>query len=165
MEKRDLYDINGNLTGKTIYINEPVPKDKRISVVLVFIENSKGEFLVQKRSAIKTGTFGFTGGHPKSGETIIQGMQTEIKEELGLTVSASELKLINSGIDDECFYNIYYMKKDIDISSLTIQKEEVDFVKWFTIDEINSLIKNGLFFKNHYEAYQIFLKLRKEGAI
>lgn len=57
------------------------------------------------------------------------------------------------------------MKKDIDISSLTIQKEEVDFVKWFTIDEINSLIENGLFFKNHYEAYQIFLKLRKEGAI
>ena len=165
MEKRDLYDMNGNLTGETVYINEPIPKDKRISVVLVFIENSKGKFLVQKRSTIKTGTYGFTGSHPKSGETIIQGMQTEIKEELGLSVFQSDLKLINSGIDDECFYNIYYIKKDIDISSLTLQKEEVDFVKWFTIDEINSLIKDGLFFKNHYEAYQIFLELRKEGAI
>ena len=41
MEKRDLYDINRNLTGETIYKNEPTPNGKYITVVLVFIQNSQ----------------------------------------------------------------------------------------------------------------------------
>ena len=46
MEKRDLYDINKNLTGETIYKGEQIPKDRYILVVLIFIQNSKGEFLI-----------------------------------------------------------------------------------------------------------------------
>ena len=38
---------------------------------------------MQKRVPEKGGDWGVTGGHPKSGETPIQGMITEIKEELG----------------------------------------------------------------------------------
>ena len=41
MEKRDLYDINRNLTGETIFKDEKTPKDRYILVVLVFIQNSK----------------------------------------------------------------------------------------------------------------------------
>lgn len=48
MEKRDLYDINRHLTGETILKDEKIPKDRYILVVLVFIQNSKGEFLIQK---------------------------------------------------------------------------------------------------------------------
>ena len=53
MEKRDLYDINRSLTGKTICKGEPIPKNNYIVVVLVFIQNSDGKFLIQKRSKIK----------------------------------------------------------------------------------------------------------------
>ena len=53
MEKRDLYDKNRNLTGKTIYKGESVPEGSYIIVVLIYIQNSKGEFLLQKRSANK----------------------------------------------------------------------------------------------------------------
>ena len=53
MEKRDLYDINRNLTGETIFKSEDIPKDRYIVVVLVFIQNSEGKFLIQKRSEIK----------------------------------------------------------------------------------------------------------------
>ena len=47
MEKRDLYDINRNLTGETIYKGDSIPDGKFILVVLSFIQNSKGEFLIQ----------------------------------------------------------------------------------------------------------------------
>lgn len=40
LEKRDLYDINGNLTEETIYKGEPVPDNRYIIVVLVFMQNS-----------------------------------------------------------------------------------------------------------------------------
>ena len=50
MEKRDLYDANRNLTGKTIYKGEKIPEGSYINVVLVFIQNYEGKFLIQKRS-------------------------------------------------------------------------------------------------------------------
>ena len=81
MEKRDLYDKDKNLTGKTIYKNFPIPKGYYILVVLIFIQNSEGKFLIQKRSKLKNGKFATTGGHPKAGETSIEGAITEVKEE------------------------------------------------------------------------------------
>ena len=81
MEKRDLYDENRQLTGETIYKGEEIPDGRYIIVVLVFIQNSKGEFLIQKRSEIKNGKYATTGGHCKTGESSIQGILTEIKEE------------------------------------------------------------------------------------
>ena len=53
IEKRDLYDINRKLTGKTIFKGEAIPDGKYITVVLVFIQNSEGKFLIQKRSPNK----------------------------------------------------------------------------------------------------------------
>ena len=82
MEERDLYDIDGNLTGETIYKGEPIPDGKYIAVALCFIQNSKGDFLIQKRSALKNGKYGSTSGHLETGESSIQGMIREIKEEL-----------------------------------------------------------------------------------
>lgn len=161
MEKRDLYDINKNLTGETIFKGEPIPKDRYIMVVLIFIQNSKGEFLIQKRSPQKDGSYASTGGHPKTGETSVQGMLTEIKEEIGLDLLPKDIKLYYSDRDDDenVFFDLYYMKKDIDISTLTLQKEEVDFVEWDSLEEIDRLKAEGKFKISHYEALERLRKL------
>lgn len=153
MEKRDLYDINKKLTGETIYKDEKIPANRYILVVLVFIQNSQGKFLIQKRSKQKDGKYASTGGHPKTGETSIDGMITEIREELGLTVKPEELELIFSGQEDvkQVFFDIYYMRKDFNISDLKLQKEEVDFVEWLSFKEIEALIKKDLFLESHAE--------------
>ena len=155
MEKRDLYDINKNLTGETVFKGEKTPAGKYILVVLVFIQNSKGEFLIQKRSLKKDGKFASTGGHPKSGESSIQGMLTEIKEEIGLDVDEKELELVFVGKTDinRAFYDIYYLKKDIDIKDLILEKQEVDFVEWYSVEHIKKLIEDGLFLENHADEF------------
>lgn len=168
MEKRDLYDENKNLIGETICKGEKTPIGKYILVVLVFIQNSNGDFLIQKRSAQKDGKFASTGGHPKSGETSIEGMLTEIKEEIGLDVKKEELKLIFSGKADvhRVFFDIYYLKKDLDIKNLVLQKEEVDYVEWCSVDKITDLIENNLFLENHAEEFfrvLNFLELEKNN--
>ena len=84
MEQRDLYDITRTLTGKTIFKGESIPENNYIIVVLVFIQNSEGKFLIQKRSEIKNGKYATTGGHPKSGENSIQGIISEVKKRLDL---------------------------------------------------------------------------------
>ena len=153
MEKRDLYDKNRNLTGETICKGEGIPEGKYIIVILAMIQNSKGEFLIQKRSKQKDGKYAATGGHVKTGQTSIEGMIDEIQEEIGLTVEPEELECIYSQRFDEAqvFFDLYYMKKDFEISKLVLQEEEVESVYWMTLEEIEELIKKDLFLINHAE--------------
>lgn len=155
MEKRDLYDINRNLTGETIYKGDSIPDGKFILVVLSFIQNSKGEFLIQKRSVQKGGKYASTGGHAKTGETSIQAMMTEINEELSLNANEDELHLVYSGREDEdkIFFDLYYMKKDFSTNSLILQKEEVESVKWMTVDEIKQLISTNEFLDSNVDEF------------
>lgn len=155
MEKRDLYDINRNLTGETIYKGDSIPDSKFILVVLSFMQNSKGEFLIQKRSVQKHGKYGSTGGHAKTGETSIQAMITEINEEIGLNVNENELNLVYSGRDDinKVFFDLYYMKKDFSTESLTLQEEEVESVKWMNVNEIKHLISTNEFLDSNIDEF------------
>ena len=137
-----------------------------IIVVLAFIQNSAGKFLIQKRSKEKGGLYGSTGGHPKAEETSLQGMITEIQEEIGLTVSENEIELIYAGRQDteRVFFDIYYLKKDFDINTLTLQKEEVESVEWLSISEIKQLIDKGLFKIQHAEeVYRLIDIFKKRG--
>ena len=160
MEKRDLYDINRIKTGKTIFKGEETPAGSYIVVVLVFIQNSDGKFLIQKRSIRKNGKYATTGGHPKSGEDSINGIITEVKEEIGLDISALNLQLFFSGRSDseKVFWDDYYLKLDVpNIENLNLQEDEVESICWFSVEEIHSLMKQDRFFRNHYEEFEILL--------
>ena len=166
MEKRDLYDENKKLTGETMYKGEVIPENRYIIVVLVYIQNSKGQFLIQKRSKNKNGLYATTGGHPKSGETSLQGILTEVKEEIGLDLDPNSLKLyFSKRFDSErVFCDAYYIKMDIDdINSLKLQKEEVESVEWFYIDEIRKLKKENKYFGNHYEELELLMNWLKDN--
>jgi isopentenyldiphosphate isomerase len=159
IERRDLYDINRNLTGETIVKGEPIPDERYIIVVLIFIQNNDGKFLIQKRSKIKNGKFATTGGHPKTGENSIQGIITEVNEEIGLNLKPEDLQLYHSGRSDkEKVCDEYFIKMDVpNIEDLNLQKEEVEAVYWFSIEEIKKLMQEDKFFKNHYEEFEILL--------
>lgn len=164
MEVRDLYDANKNLTGKTILKGEPIPKGNYIIVVLVVIQNSKGELLIQKRSQRKGGTFGSTAGHAKTGETGIQAALTEVREELGIELKPQDLKKYYEDRDDDgqYFFELYYLKRDIDINTLTLQEEEVEYVEWMTLEKIDKLREQGVFKVNHRTALDSVLKRVKD---
>lgn len=141
LELRDLYDKNGNITGKTYYKGEPVPDGFYSMVVMVVIRNQEGKFLMQKRSLNKGGDWGVTGGHPKAGETPIQGIITEVKEELGLDFSNENFIEFDSGCDGKDCYKMYFVNKDVDIASIKIQEEELSEVRWFSMDELKSMVE------------------------
>ena len=166
MEKRDLYDIERNTTGETIFKGEEIPDDRYIVVVLVFIQNSEGKYLIQKRSETKNGKYATTGGHPKSGESSVQGIITEVYEEIGLKLNPKDLKLYFTGRTDEkrVFWDDYYIKMDVkNIEELKLQKDEVSSVEWLSEDEIKQLMKEGKFFENHYGEFEVLLDwLKKE---
>lgn len=164
MEIRDLYNSKKEKTNETIYAEEPIPENRYILIQSVLIQNTKGEILIQKRSKQKGGEYALTSGHAKTGETPVQGIITEIKEELGLDVMPKELRLMHSERSDinQAFYDLFYLQSDYDISEMKLQKEEVEEVKWLTEKEVETLCSNNNFKTSHIEAYEVIMKKLKE---
>ena len=157
-EYTDLYDENKNLTGEKLFREKGtkliVPKGRYSIVVLAFIENPKGEFLFQMTSKRKKNVWATTGGHVKSGQTSKEAIIEEIKEELGIDINEDEVKLFKTYKYDDAFKDVFYIKKDIDINSLTYQEDEVEYVKYLTKDEILDLINNdGNIRKTNIDAF------------
>ena len=161
MELRDLYDKNKKVTGKTFIKGEQVPKGYYYLIVAIFIENSKGEFLIQKRVPRKGGKWATTAGHPKAGESSFEGLCEEVREELGIDITKETPTLYETWTHNDQFFDIYYLKKDININDITIQKEEVDGVRYASINEIHEMYKKGLFHENHYELLQKLMNHKK----
>lgn len=109
MEKRDLYDENRILTGETIFKNEEIPAGKYILIVMTFIENLDGKFLIQKRCPEKGREWSFTGWHPKEGETSLEGVKEEVKEELGIDIE--DPILFKQAKGKITFCDLYYIKQ------------------------------------------------------
>ena len=153
-EKRDFYDENSICLGVSYFKGDPIPKGMYPMVVMVCIQNEKGEFLMQKRVPEKGGDWGVTGGHPKSGETPIEGMITEIKEELGVFVDQKQLEVFSEGCDGVDCYKMYYLKTNYDINDFEIQKEELTEVKWFSMETLQEMVKNKILNPNQIACFE-----------
>lgn len=161
MELRDLYNEKRELTGKTVQKKEPIPAGYYYVTVVIFIQNDQNEFLIQKRSTDKGGDWANTGGHPKTGESSLEGVVTEVKEELGIDIDPNKLILFKTVKTDNNFIDLYYLKSNINLDDIVMQQEEVQDVKWFSIEEIDGLIKHGEFHKGHELMYYECLEYLK----
>ena len=72
------------------------------------------------------------------------------------------IKLIYKTEINKITYNLYYVQKEIDLSKLSLQKEEVEKVYWCTIEEINRIIQANEFYDKQIEAFKIFERYIKE---
>ena len=152
MEILDLYDKQLKLTGKTIERGKPIPRGFMIPIVAVFIYNDKGEYLIQKVAKNRGNFYSSTAGHVQSGELdFAAAMQRELKEEIGLSVAKSELKLVKISRYEYKFTFLYMLKSNVPVEMLRLQEEEVESVKWMSRDEIEQLCNQNLFQRVHYQ--------------
>ena len=161
MEVLSIYDDLGNLTDKTIIRGSKIKlaDNEHIAVAVIFIENSEGKFLIQKTSVAKGKEFSTTGGHVLAGETPIDAIIRETKEEIGLTLNKNEIIDLGYLLYDVPIRFIFYVKKNVNLNELTIQEEEVDFVTYMSIEEITNIIERGEITKSHGILFYEVLKL------
>lgn len=119
----------------------------RTSHIIVF--NNKKQILCHKRSLVKDTSPGnwdpYFGGHLAPGVSYVDGAIEELKEEVGLIAKAQELKLwkIYQNKTNVEFQGVYIYIWNGDVKTLKFEKDEIDEVAWYAIDEVrsNSLIE------------------------
>ena len=164
MERFDLYDAQRRPTGETMLRGSAAPTDRWRLVVHIIVFNSNGEMLIQQRQPFKDNWCGMwdlsVGGSVTCGETSQTGAERELFEELGITADLQGAAPAVSVTFDGGFDDYYILQRDIDIAALRLQYEEVQAAKWASLDEILSMIDNGVFIPYH-KAFVEYLFFRR----
>lgn len=140
----DLYDGAGKKTGEKHLRGTAVPEGRFHKVVHIWIQNSKDELLMQKRSDTVDncpGEWATTGGSVQTGEEPLVTAVRELSEELGLTVSAEELRYCLMVRRKDAFCYVYVLKKDVPAESLTLQECEVAAAEWMTLEQVDRMVE------------------------
>lgn len=166
MELWDVYNFERTKTGKTMVRGESFQKGNYHLVVHACIFNIKGEMLIQQRQPFKSGWPNMwditVGGSAINGETSQTAIEREIYEEIGLKIDLQSVRPHLTINFDAGFDDVYLIEKDIDISDINLQYEEVQQVKWATIDEIFQKLDRGVFIPYYKSLIQLFFDNRRK---
>ncbi|WP_010294985.1 NUDIX hydrolase [Clostridium senegalense] len=157
MEVWDIYDKNGYKTGKVKEKGEKLNSGEYHLAMEAWIINSDSKILVQKRSNrcdILPGVWGLTTGRMISGENSIDGCIREVNEELGIKISEDEMEFMRRIFRTDLIWDLYLVRKDIDLEELVLQENEVAEAKWITVNEFKEMLEEGRLFK-YPEIYEI----------
>ena len=134
----DVYDENGERTGKTMKRGVPNAGEYRLCVH-VYLYTPVGRFLVQKRSNTKEshpGVWDITGGAVLCGEESFEGAKRETLEEIGIDISDAKVRYIGRIKKRKSFADVYFVEKEFSISDCVLQKDEVDEVRFVDSAEL-----------------------------
>ena len=154
MELFDIIDENGNPTGKIVERSiahaEGIPH-RTAHIWIIRRRNEKTEILLQKRSRNKDSFPGkfdtSSAGHIQAGDEPMESALRELEEELGIHAESADLQFAGKFpisfareyhvkiFRDEEIAFVYIYDHPVEIDHLTLQKEEVEEVQWFDLEE------------------------------
>ena len=156
MELLDVLDDNGLKTGITKDKDEIYKTGEWFRSVHIWIVNDNNELLLQKRSLYKT-TFPnlwavSVSGHVMAGETSIQAVIREVKEELDIDINSNQCKYLftirRQNIFNNCinrvYDDVYIVKLNIDVVNANIQRTELNEIKYFNLYNLKDMLENYL---------------------
>lgn len=164
MEIWDLYDKDRIKTGETMVRGSQFKENTYHLVVHVCIFNLEGKMLIQQRQPFKDGWPNMwditVGGSAVSGDTSQLAAEREVYEEIGYKLSLDGIRPSLTINFDKGFDDIYLIQKDVDISKLKLQYEEVQSVKWASKEEILSMIDEEIFIPYHKSLIDLLFFMR-----
>ena len=145
MEFNDIYDKDRNLTGKTHRRGTLWRKGEYGLVVCVWVYDGKGNLLLTRRAPEKSfaGTWENSGGAALAGETSLQAIVRELREETGVQARPEEFELLSRSRDRRCHYDFYCLKRDIPVDEIVLQPGETDGVMWASFSQVHAMVESG----------------------
>jgi isopentenyl-diphosphate delta-isomerase len=155
-EYLDVLDENGKATGTKKTKEEIHSLGDWHGTIQVWLINSNGEILMQKRSELKTSRPGkwdnSCAGHISAGESVLCAAARELQEELGINIKTEEFEHLytlktkqiehNGDFINHQFNNTFLVKIDINIDDIKLEEEEVSEVKFIHHSELEKHLRN-----------------------
>ena len=149
MELVDLYDENRLPLGRTAQRFSKREKGVWRLIAHLCVFDSRGRLLLQQRSSEKRiwpGKWDVSAaGGVSAGETTRTAAARELQEELGLAAEPQELRSVCTVTFNYAFDDYFILKRDVDLRTLHLQKEEVSAVRWATRQQVLDMARRGEF--------------------
>jgi len=138
-------NVVGSATRKEIHEKGLLHRE-----VYVFLVNSAGQVLLQKRKDFPVWDSSAAGHFPKD-QAYLEAAQREFEEELGIALSKSDFiekwhlffpdsKRVLAKINNR-FVKVFVVKKDIPLPKIMFDKDEITEVKFFDKAELKMLVE------------------------
>lgn len=165
MELLDVYDDNGNVTGKIVERrkNLVLEEGEHIAVAIIYIENSNGEYLIQKIAKQKGGMYSSTGGHVNHNEKPIDTIKREVFEELDIDISNDDIVDLGYTVFDFPVRFLFYLNKDFNLSDIVLQEDEVESASFISLDQLKNIIDKRKMHKAHALVFEKVLEYKKDN--
>ena len=150
MELIDVFDEDGNFMNYSLDRKEVHEKNLWHKHASAWIMNQDGQILLQRRSFDKKknpGKWAKTGGHVDAGETCTDALKREVLEEIGIEIPDDKIVQFNVFKSDnpkEHFFSYnYIIMTNLKENEFKLQEEEVNAVKYYSIEELEKIKKQG----------------------
>ena len=143
VEYNDVYNAQGQRTGKLHRRGKPWKPGEFGLVVCVWVYDGQGNILLTRRAPGKSfaGTWENSGGAAKAGETSRQAIVRELFEETGIRAEEAEFELLDSDRDAHTFYDFYCLRRQTPLEQIVLLPGETDDVQWADFDKIHQMIR------------------------
>lgn len=158
MELVDVYNERCEKFGYTKERKSLKDDEYRLSSFIWIINDNDKVLLQQRPSNTKKmpNMWGATAGGVVAGETSVDGAVRELKEELGIDIIKDELVFIGSYKRINDFVNVFLCRKNIEISDMVLNFEEVQDVRWFSIKEFEQMINDGIGIDTSFNVFKYY---------
>ena len=163
MEEFDVLDKNRKPLGYTKQRGVELEENEYNLGSEIWIFNNK-KLLVTQRDINKSHPLEWEvpGGCSQKGETSIDTLEREVKEEIGVDIN-NEYKLLGTELYKKQFVDMYKSNIKVDLSKVKLQAEEVSDIKFVTKKEFLEMAKNDKIVKSVYNRYNVIKnKLKKD---
>ena len=143
----DVYDENRNLTGRLHRRGDPMKNGDYHLVVHVWMMNSKGQFLLTKRSPYKgfPNMWESTGGSALAGDDSLTAALREVREETGLTLDPQRGECVLRYRIDNYFRDVWLFRQDFDLKDVVLQPGETVDKMYADKAAILDMVEKGAF--------------------
>lgn len=148
MERIDVYNKEGQPTGKVQDRSAPLTQDEYRMAVGMWVVGPDGRIFLTRRSLEKKyapGKWENPAGHVQAGETPIHAVIRELLEETGLQVAEEQITLLGTSCAWPYLGRDYGVYMDVDLSRVRLQKGETCDAKLVSFEEFVDMAKTGEF--------------------
>ena len=173
VELWDVYDGERRKTGRLHRRGIPMAQGDYHVAVHIWIQNSRGEWLIDRRSPDKDflpNMWETTGGSALAGESSLEAALREVREELGIVLLPKNGRLWRTlrresplGLFLNDFCDIWLFEQEVALGDITFQPGETCDARWAAAAEIRAMMRAGTYFNTPYfEELAARVEIRRE---